>query len=49
MVVMPKGYGEVKAKLMAAAGAEVVRTPAEDRMAGAVGRAEEIAASTPGA
>ncbi len=29
---------------MAAAGAEVVRTPADDRMAGAIARAEEIAA-----
>ncbi|MET0619630.1 MAG: cysteine synthase family protein, partial [Thermoanaerobaculia bacterium] len=49
VVVMPEGYGAVKAKLMAAAGAEVVRTSADDRMAGAVERAAEIAASTPGA
>jgi cysteine synthase A len=48
IVVMPEGYGAVKAKLMAAAGAEVVRTPAEGMMAGAVSRATEIAASTPG-
>jgi cysteine synthase A len=49
VIVMPEGYGAMKAKLMAAAGAEVVRTPAQDRMAGAVRRADEIAASTPGA
>jgi cysteine synthase A len=47
VVVMPEGYGAVKAKLMAAAGAEVVRTPADQMMAGAVSRAAEIAASTP--
>ena len=40
VVVMPEGYGAVKAKLMAAAGAEVVRTPADDEMAGAVARAD---------
>jgi cysteine synthase A len=49
VVVMPEGYGAVKAKLMTAAGAEVVRTPADQMMAGAVSRAAEIAASTPGA
>ena len=48
IVVMPEGYGAVKAKLMTAAGAEVVRTPAEGMMAGAVSKAAEIAASTPG-
>jgi len=48
IVVMPEGYGAVKAKLMAAAGAQVVRTPADAMMAGAVSRAAEIAASTPG-
>ena len=49
VVVMPEGYGVVKAKLMTAAGADVVRTPADDKMAGAVERATEIARSTPGA
>ncbi len=49
VIVMPEGYGEVKARLMTAAGAEVVRTPADDKMSGAVARAAEIAASTPGA
>ena len=29
VIVMPEGYGQVKAKLMAGFGAEVVRTPAE--------------------
>jgi len=48
IIVMPEGYGEMKAKLMAAAGAEVVRTPAAEKMTGAVSRAAEIAASTPG-
>jgi cysteine synthase A len=48
IVVMPDGYGAVKAKLMTAAGARVVRTPADQMMAGACSKAEEIAASTPG-
>jgi O-acetylserine dependent cystathionine beta-synthase len=49
VIVMPEGFGAMKAKLMEAAGAELVRTPAEDRMSAAVARAAEIAASTPGA
>ena len=49
VIVMPEECGAVKARLMSAAGAEVVRTPAGDRMAAAVARAAEIAASTPGA
>ena len=48
VIVMPEGSGLVKGKLMEAAGARVVRTPVEERMAGAVARAVEIAASTPG-
>jgi cysteine synthase A len=48
IIVMPEGYGAVKAKLMVSAGAQVVRTPAEDRMAAAVARADEIAASIKG-
>jgi cysteine synthase A len=43
IVVMPEGYGRVKAKLMQALGAEVVRTPADELMSGAIRRAEEIA------
>jgi len=46
IVVMPEGYGRVKAKLMEALGAEVVRTPAGDLMSGAIRRAEEIARET---
>ena len=46
VVVMPEGYGEVKAKLMVALGAEVVRTPAAELMSGAIRRAEEIARET---
>ena len=46
IVVMPEGYGRVKAKLMEALGAEVVRTPAGDFMSGAIRRAEEIARET---
>ena len=48
VITMPEGQGAVKAKLMIAAGAQVVWTPAADRMAAAVQRAAEIAASTPG-
>jgi cysteine synthase len=43
IVVMPEGYGHVKSKLMEALGAEVVRTPADELMTGAIRRAEEIA------
>jgi cysteine synthase A len=46
IVVMPEGYGRVKARLMEALGAEVVRTPAETLMSGAIRRAEEIAGQT---
>jgi cysteine synthase A len=49
VVVMPQGYGLVKARLMEGLGAEVVRTPAADRMSGAIARAREIARQTPGA
>jgi cysteine synthase len=43
---MPEGYGRVKARIMEALGAEVVRTPAEELMSGAIRRAEEIARDT---
>jgi cysteine synthase A len=46
IVVMPEGYGHVKAKLMEALGAQVVRTPAADLMSGAIRRAETIARET---
>jgi cysteine synthase len=48
VIVMPEGYGEVKSKLMAALGASVIRTPAKDLMSGAIAKAREIVASTPG-
>jgi cysteine synthase A len=43
IVVMPEGYGHAKARVMKALGAEVVRTPANEFMSGAIRRAEEIA------
>ena len=46
VIVMPEGYGEVKAKLMVALGARVVRTPAGDLMSGAIARAQQIARET---
>jgi cysteine synthase A len=49
VIVMPEGYGHVKAKLMRALGAELVRTPAEAMMSAAVERAREIVRDTPGA
>ncbi|MEP6801647.1 MAG: cysteine synthase family protein [Acidobacteriota bacterium] len=48
VVVMPDGAGHVKARLMEAFGAEVVRTPAADRMSGAIQRARDLVAQTPG-
>ena len=47
IVVMPEGYGHVKARLMEGFGAEVVRTPAKDLMSGAIQRARDIVAQTP--
>jgi cysteine synthase A len=49
VIVMPEGYGHLKAKLMQALGAEVVRTPADAMMTAAVDRAGQIVAQTPGA
>ncbi|HKF43605.1 MAG TPA: cysteine synthase A [Thermoanaerobaculia bacterium] len=48
-IVMPDGYGQVKARLMQSFGAIVVRTPSEKLMAGAIERAKKITAETPGA
>jgi len=48
VMVMPEGYGRVKGRIMEALGAEVLRTPANDLMSGAIHRAEEIARETPG-
>ena len=49
VIVMPEGYGQVKAHLMEAFGAEVVRTPSEMLMTGAIERAKQIARDSPGA
>jgi cysteine synthase A len=49
VVVMPEGYGHVKARLMEGFGAEVVRTPAKGLMSGAIQRARDIVAQTPDA
>ncbi|MCR0981527.1 cysteine synthase A [Roseomonas populi] len=49
IVVMPDGASEERRKMMALLGAELVLTPAKRGMAGAIGRAEEIVAATPGA
>jgi O-acetylserine dependent cystathionine beta-synthase len=49
VIVMPEGYGHVKARLMEALGATVIRTPSADLMSGAIDRARQITAATPGA
>ena len=49
VIVMPEGYGAVKSRIMEAFGAQVVRTPAEGLMSGAIERAQTIARETPGA
>jgi cysteine synthase A len=46
VVVMPEGYGAVKARIMEALGATVVRTPADALMRGAIERAQQIARDT---
>jgi cysteine synthase A len=46
---VPEGFAEEKCILMRGFGAEVVRTPEADGMAGAIRRAEEAAAAIPGA
>ncbi len=48
VIVMPAGYGQVKARLMEAFGAQVIRTPAEELMRGAIERAQLIARDTAG-
>src|SRR5262245_48046524 len=42
IVVMPEGYGAVKARIMEAFGATVIRTPAEKLMSGSIERAKQI-------
>ncbi len=47
--VVPEGMAEEKVIIMRALGAEIVRTPMESRMVGAIEKAEEIVRTTPGA
>ncbi len=49
IIVMPEGYGDMKARLMRGLGAEVVRTPSDAMMIGAIERASQIVRDTPGA
>ena len=49
IIVMPEGYGDVKARLMRGLGAEVIRTPSDAMMVGAIERANQIVRDTPGA
>ena len=49
IIVMPEGYGPVKARLISATGAQVVRTDADAKISGAIARADEIVRTTPGA
>ena len=48
VIVMPDSMSPERIQLIAAYGAEVVLTPGAEGMAGAVARAEEIAAANPG-
>lgn len=47
IITLPESFSVERRKLLAALGAELVLTPANEGMAGAIRRAEEIAASTP--
>lgn len=49
VVVMPEDMSPDRREILRAYGAEIVLTPADDGMAGAVARAREILKSTPGA
>jgi cysteine synthase A len=46
---VPERFSEEKVKIMRALGADVTRTPDDEGMAGAIRRAQEFAAKTPGA
>jgi cysteine synthase A len=48
ILVMPENYSMERRYLMKAMGAEIVLTPAEQEMVGAIEKAEELAAQTPG-
>src|SRR5215470_6690666 len=47
IVCVPERFSEEKMKVMAALGAEVIRTPDAEGMQGAIAKAREIAANTP--
>ncbi len=49
LLFVPEGFAEEKCILMRAFGAEVVRTPEDEGMGGAIRRARDAAASIPGA
>lgn len=48
ILCVPEKFAEEKVKIMRALGAEVVRTPDEEAMKGAIRKAKELAASIPG-
>ncbi len=48
IVCVPEGFSEEKVKIMRALGAEVIRTPENDGMKGAIKKARELAAGIPG-
>jgi cysteine synthase len=48
VLFVPEGFSEEKAIIMRALGAEVIRTPEAEGMAGAIQRAKELAAEDPG-
>jgi cysteine synthase A len=48
VVCVPEKFAEEKVKIMRALGAEVVRTPDEEGMQGAIAKAKELAAKIPG-
>ncbi|MFS0838010.1 cysteine synthase A [Paenibacillus sp. 1P03SA] len=49
MITLPESFSVERRKLLAALGAELVLTPAEEGMSGAIRKAEELAADLPGA
>jgi len=48
IVVVPEKFAEEKVKIMRALGAEVLRTPDQEGMQGAIKKAREVAATIPG-
>src|SRR5215469_14337967 len=48
LLCVPEKFAEEKVKIMGALGAEVVRTPDEEGMRGAIKKAKELAAAVPG-